>query len=190
MKNYLITLLLFVLLLTVLKGCGYDSPVEVAGNTPAFTTDGPEDTTVVFKKLINESNVQVGSLDIRNDNGKVYFTFVVPNNKYIKNIRLSMKHTLSQIPIGSNQCPTTDNFEKKVLNLPNTTHRYVIAMPYVVPTKDFRFYSSAQVDIEPVSAVSPDCTVAWVEGSSFPGCTSFAKYFTHKLFIHIVPGKI
>jgi hypothetical protein len=190
MKKFSITFLVLVLLIAFVKGCGLETPVEIADNSATLQTDGPGDTTVSFKKIITETNVQVGSLEIRNDNSKIYFTFIVPNNKYIKNIRLSMKNVLSQIPIGSNQCPNADNFEKKVLNLPNTTHRYVISMPYSVPSKEMLFYSSAQVDIEPVSANSPDCTVAWVQGSSFPGCTSFSKYFVHKLLIHIIPGKI
>jgi hypothetical protein len=175
------------IMLFLIKGCGYENPTSITSNESEYLTDGPGDTTVIFKKLINESNVQVGNLEIRNDFNNFYFTFIVPNNKYIKNIRLSSKNVLSQIPIGSNQCPNTNNFEKKVLNLPNTTHRYVVTLPYSVPSKDIPFYSSAQVDIEPVSAVSPDCTVAWVQGSSFPGCTAFAKYFTHKLRVHITP---
>jgi len=189
MRNYTSVILMLVLLLTIVKGCGLDNPLEVADGTATYQTDGPIDTTVIFKKIVTEANVQVGSLEIRNDYTKIYFTFIVPNTKYIKNIRLSMKNVLSQIPIGSNQCPNTGNFEKQILNLPTSTKRYVISMPYSVPSKEMLFYSSAQVDIEPVAANSPDCTVAWVQGTSFPGCTAFAKYFVHKLLIHIVPTK-
>lgn len=189
MTKLLQTIPLIAILLLLIKGCGFDNPAGISSNESEYLTDGPGDTTVIFKKIINEANVKVGNLEIRNDGNKLYFTFIVPSNKYIKNIRLSSKNVLSQIPIGSNQCPNTNNFEKKILNLPNSTQRYVVSIPYSVPSKDIPFYTSAQIDIEPVSANYPECTVAWVEGSSFPECTGFAKYFVHKLRIHIIPGK-
>ncbi len=185
MKKSLLYFPLLVFLVFILKSCTYENPTSVGDNqlNEPGTVQTDEYTEKIFiANIILSDNTVVGSLGVFKQLDRLSFEFNINGPKYVKNLHFGYSLLTMALPMSGN-CPNVTNFQIHKTNLPVGTRKYVLNLPKsiftVLPRDTYTLYGAAELELE-TTADHPDCTYAWVAGSNFPNCGSFAKYFLMK----------
>ena len=180
MKKSLSTFPVILLVLLLLKGCNFENAVTPDEQSNAQTGNTNDPGRIFVKNLLTSPTNAIGKAIIWNDSVNIYIRLVSNSNYYFKNIRISFSSTFGGIPLSGN-CPDYNNFQYKVLNLPNNTKIYTKTLPLsILPSKFITRYIAVQADVETVS-LEPNCTLVWADGNAFPNCSTFSKYFIYTI---------
>lgn len=185
MKKSLLYLPLLVFLVFILKSCSYENPMSVSDvqiNQTGVTETDEYQEKIFIANIILSDNTVVGSLGVFKQLDRLSFEFTLNGPKYVKNLHFGYSLLSMTLPLSGN-CPNVNNFQIHKTNLPVGTRKYVINLPKsiftVMPRDTYTLYGAAELELESATD-HPDCTYAWVAGSNFANCGSFAKYFLMK----------